>query len=178
MIKFAEIINQPCSGEFEERVYDNDSSWNSQDWTWVKFTKSDLTEWIGEFRGSARQIAISYKTNETIILTSDYVFLLDNATGNVKELENQPQYHNLTTSPNGTFIFADYYQIERMITSLKDMEIIQSPIEMDMIEFQGWNKDILEFTCNEFTNWDRHLVMELDINDWKIKIKNTIHKYK
>jgi len=176
MIKSAEIINQPYSGEFEERIYDNESPWNSQDWTWIEFTKTDSTNWVGQFRGSARKIAISYKTNETIVLTSDYIFRLNNETGNVKELEDQPQYHNLTTSPNGIFIFADYYRIERMITTLKDTEIIQSPIEMDMIEFKDWNGNILEFTCDEFTNWDRHLIMELDVNDWGIRIKNAIQQ--
>jgi len=116
------------------------------------------------------------KTNETIVLTSDYIFRLDNETGNVKELDNHPQYHNLTTSPNGTFIFADYYRIEKMISSLKDTKTIQSPIEMDMIEFKDWKGDVLEFTCDEFTNWDRHLVMELNVNDWKIRIKNAMQQ--
>ena len=176
MVKSAEIINQPYSGEFEERIYDNESSWNSQNWTWVKFTKTDFTKWVGQFRGSARKIAIPNKRNETIVLTSDYIFRLDNNTGNLIELENQPQYHNLTTSPNGTFIFADYYRIERMISSLKDTKTIQSPIEMDMIEFKDWKGDVLEFTCDEFTNRDRHLVMELNVNDWKIRIKNAIQQ--
>jgi hypothetical protein len=41
MVIDADIINQPYSGQYKERVYDNDSPWNSQGWTWVKFTNDD-----------------------------------------------------------------------------------------------------------------------------------------
>ena len=35
MIENCEIVNQPYSGEFEERIYDNQSAWNSSSWTVV-----------------------------------------------------------------------------------------------------------------------------------------------
>jgi hypothetical protein len=59
MVITGEIINQPYSGEYKERVYDNDSPWNSQGWTWIKFTNDDSFEWCGEFRGFPRDIAVS-----------------------------------------------------------------------------------------------------------------------
>lgn len=37
VITNAEIIDQPFSGQYKERIYDVTSPWNSQDWTWVKF---------------------------------------------------------------------------------------------------------------------------------------------
>jgi hypothetical protein len=37
MISTAEIINLPYSGQYEEKIYDISSPWNSQEWTWVKF---------------------------------------------------------------------------------------------------------------------------------------------
>lgn len=172
MIIKAEIVNQPYSGEFEERIYDNESLWNSQNWTWIKFTDSDYNEWIGQFRGSAREVAISDIRQETLVLTSDYLFRLENANGDMIELERQPQYYNLTTSPGGDFILADYYRIDKIGTSLKNKEIISSPIEMDKIKFRKWINRKLEFTCDEFTNWDRHLVMEFDSDTLTIEIKN------
>ena len=33
MIKEAEIIDQPSSREYEEKIYDIPSSWNTQEWT-------------------------------------------------------------------------------------------------------------------------------------------------
>ena len=172
MIKVAEIVNQPYSGEFKERIYDNESPWNSASWTCVKFTDSEYNEWIGQFRGSPREVAVSEHKNETLVLTSDYLFRLENKNGDLIEFEDQPQYHNLTTSPTGDFILADYYNVNLIKKALNESENIASPIEMDMIKFKKWNDRKLEFTCDEFTNWDRHLVMELDADKLTIEIKN------
>lgn len=172
MIKKAEIVNQPYSGEFKERIYDIESPWNSSNWTWIKFTDSEYNEWIGQFRGSPRKVAVSEIKNETLILTSDFLLRLENVNGDVIEFEDQPQYHNLTTSPTGDFIIADYYKINVINSVLKETANISSPIEMDMIKFKQWNNRKLEFTCDEFTNWDRHLVMELDVDTLTIQIKN------
>jgi hypothetical protein len=49
------------------------------------------------------------------------------------DLEDVPQYQNLTIAPNGDFILADYYNFEKVKTSI---EQIESPIQMDMIEFK------------------------------------------
>ncbi|MDZ4146648.1 MAG: hypothetical protein U1C58_00035 [Flavobacteriaceae bacterium] len=174
MIEIVEIVSQPYSGEFDERIYDNESPWNSQSWTWIKFTNVDNYEWIGQFRGSAREAVISYIKKETLVLTSDYLFRLDNLNGNMIEFESQPQYQNLTVSPNGDFILADYYHIDKIGESLSNKVTISSPIEMDMIKFKNWNNRNLEFTCDEFTNWDRHLVMQLDCDKLTIEIKNEI----
>ncbi len=45
-------IQQPISGEFEERIYEVESRWNSGEWTWIKFEEDDLSVWCGEFRGN------------------------------------------------------------------------------------------------------------------------------
>ena len=44
---------------------------------------------------------------------------------------------------------------------------------MDMIEFKSWNGNILEFECTEIANYERNELMELNTNDWTIKIKKT-----
>lgn len=41
MIIKADIITQPSSGQYKERIYDIPSTWNSHDWTWVKFLNED-----------------------------------------------------------------------------------------------------------------------------------------
>ncbi len=172
MVIEAEIISQPYSGEYTEKIYDNESAWNSQSWTFIKFTNDDYSEWCGQFRGFPRQVAISTFKNIILVLTSDYLYQLDRETGTLIDLEDQPQYQNLTTTPNGDFILADYYNFEKVSTTIKQKTSIESPIQMDMIEFKKWNNSKLEFTCDEFLNWDRHLTMTYDSETNKIEIKN------
>ncbi|PGY04904.1 hypothetical protein [Bacillus sp. AFS031507] len=115
MITKAEIINQPFSGQYKERIYDiTSSSWNSPNWTWVKFEDEDFNEWCGEFRGSPRDIAVSKKYKTVLVLTSDYLFQVDSDSGELTEYESQPQYQCLTVTPSGDFIIADYYSIEKI----------------------------------------------------------------
>lgn len=172
MIIEADIISQPYSGVYTERIYDNESAWNSQSWTFIKFTNDDYSEWCGQFRGFPRQVGVSKFRDIVLVLTSDYLFQLDRKTGDLKELEDQPQYQNLTTTPNGDFILADYYNFEKVTTSIKQREPIESPIQMDIIEFKKWDNEKLEFTCDEFLNWDRHLTMTYNSETNKIEIKN------
>jgi hypothetical protein len=172
MIDKAEIISQPLSGQFTERIYDNQSAWNSQSWTWIKFTNSDLTEWCGQFRGFPRQVAVSKTHNSVLVLTSDYLFQLDRIKAEIMEFKDQPQYQNLTVTPNGDFILSDYYNFVKMTLKISEEIQIESPISMDMIKFKNWTENKLEFTCDEFINWDRHLVMELDSETDEIKIKS------
>lgn len=172
MIIEAETISQPYSGEYTERIYDNESAWNSQSWTFIKFINDDYFEWCGQFRGFPRQVAISKSKNIVLVLTSDYLYQLDRETGNVADFEDQPQYQNLTVAPNGDFILADYYNFEKVTTTIKEKEQIESPIQMDLIKFKKWNNSKLEFTCDEFLNWDRHLTMTYDIETEKIEIVN------
>jgi len=174
MIIDAEIISQPNSGEYKERIYDNESAWNSQSWTFIKFANDDYSEWCGQFRGFPRQVAISTAGSVILVLTSDYLYQLDRETGNLTDLEDQPQYQKLTVAPNGDFILADYHNFEKVTTSIKHKESIESPIQMDFIEFKNWESSKLEFTCDEFLNWDRHLTMIYNSETNKIEIKRAI----
>ncbi|MEH7374072.1 MULTISPECIES: hypothetical protein [Neobacillus] len=171
MITKAEIINQPFSGQYKERIYDITSSWNSPNWTWVKFEDEDFNEWCGEFRGSPRDIAVSKKYKTVLVLTSDYLFQVDSDSGELTEYESQPQYQCLTVTPSGDFIIADYYSIEKIESSIKDTIPVKSPIKMDTIKFHGWSKNKLLITCDEFLNWDNQLELELDGDTLEIIIK-------
>lgn len=177
MIIKAEIISQPYSEKYNEKVYDNENAWNSQSWTFIKFTNNDYSEWCGHFRGFPREVAISTIQDIVLVLTSDYLFQLNRETGNLTDFENQPQYQNLTTAPDGNFILADYYNFEKITISIKQKVPVESPIQMDLIKFKKWDKTKLEFTCDEFLNWDRHLTMTYDSETNKIEIKNDTKSY-
>ena len=172
MIIEAEIISQPYSGQYKERIYDNESAWNSQSWTWIKFINDDYSEWCGQFRGFPKQVAISEKNNLTLVLTSDYLYQLDRESAELMKLEDQTQFQNLSATPNGNFILADYYNFEKVTNDISKTEQIKSPIQMDIIEFKNWKGTKLEFTCDEFMNWDRHLTMEYDCETDEISIQN------
>ena len=69
----------------------------------------------------------------------------------------------MTVAPNGDFILADYYSISRIEGTLKSAKHLQSPIRMDMIKFKSWKNEKLIIECDEFMNWERHLILELDL---------------
>lgn len=171
MIIKAEIITQSYSGEFKEKIYDIPSSWNSQDWTWIKFTNDDLSEWCGNFRGFPRGVAVSSKHSCGLVLTSDYLFKLDCVSGKLTEYESQPQYRSLTISPSGDFIIADYYDIAIINSNLAEKKYVESPIKMDMIKFHNWSNNKLSITSEEFLSWDR-VELELDGKTFEVIVKN------
>ena len=105
------------------------------------------------------------------MLTSDYLFQLDSQTNELKLFEGQPQYQSLIITPSDDFLIADYMNIEKISDSIRNKKLIESPIEMDFIEFQSWNNNSLEFKCDEFIYWDRHYVMEYNDDTETIKIK-------
>lgn len=169
MIIEAEIVNQPISGQFREIIYDNNSPWNSDQWTFIKFTDSDLSEWIGQFRGFPKKVKVSDKRCETIVLTSDYIYRLDSNTKEIIESDKDSSYHNLAVAPSGEFILANNYDIEVMVNSLKNKRKIKGPFDMDSIEFQEWKGSNLVFTCEQIPGWEKEFIFELDTVDWKIK---------
>lgn len=174
MIVKAEIVNQPFSGHFRKIIYDNDSQWNSDQWTFIKFTDSDHFEWIGQFRGFPKKVKVSEKRSETMVLTSDYIYRLNSGTKERIELDNDSPYHNLTVAPSGEFILADNYNIEIMANSLKNKKKIEGPFDMDSIEFREWKGSNLVFTCEEIPGWEKKYIFELDTVDWRIKTPHNI----
>lgn len=171
----AEIINQPYSGEFEERIYDLESVWNSQSWTWIKFTDNYGVQKVGQFRGFPKNMKVSEQKNEIVVLTSDCIFHLDATKLNIIEAENKVNYGNLEVTPNGIFILSEYSDIYKLEGSLSDRRVIESPFEMDFIEFKRWNDNILEFECDNIRNYEKRQRMELNITNWKIKPRKTHH---
>ncbi|WP_088072788.1 hypothetical protein [Gottfriedia luciferensis] len=173
MISKAELINQPYSGQYQEKIYDVPSPWNSQDWSWVKFENDDFDEWCGEFRGSPRAVALSKKFNKILVLTSDYLFQIDCLNGELIEYESKPQYQSLTVTSSGDFIVADDYTIEKIGLKLKDKELLDCPIKMDGIKFNGWTSNKLSISGDEFLNWNNHVELELDGEKLEINIKDS-----
>jgi len=167
MIHKAEIISQPYSGEYKEKIYDISSVWNSQEWTWVKFNSDESEEWCGNFRGKPKNVAISPKHNLILVLTSEYLFELDCITGELREFDDQTEYQCLTLSPSGDFIIADFNDLYLIKTTLLDRIPIHSPIDMYGIKFKGWNSGKLLIECEDLATDKKE---KLELNGETLKI--------
>ena len=159
----AEIITQPYAGEYRERIYDITSPWNSQEWTWVKFEDEEET-WCGVFRGAHKGVAFSQKYSKVLILTTDYLYALDCDKAEIIEYEAQPQYNDITVTPDDDFLVASYYDIEIIKESLQDRETLERPFEMDMIKFHEWDGSRLKVSCYKFLDWNERVEFFLDMD--------------
>lgn len=170
MILRAEYVQQPYSGEYIEKIYDIKNPWNSSDWTWIKFTEEDEV-WCGEFRGGCRGLSYSAKYEIIVVLTSDYMYVLDIHTSEIKEYYSQPEYVDITTSPFGEILVTDGYGIEMFTNSkIKDMESIVTPINCDSLRFVEWRENILRMNCFEFLAWGKEVELYLDFEtkEWLV----------
>ncbi|MGE7835447.1 hypothetical protein [Viridibacillus arvi] len=180
MITNAEIIEQPYSGHFKERIYDISNQWNSQDWTWIKFEEENYNEWCGQFRGAQRAVALSRKHNQTLVATSDFLFQIDCASGELTEFmsrdETETIYQDLTVTPFGDFIIADYHNIEIIGETINDRQLLYIPIAIDMIKFNGWSENKLSISCEDLGISDSKIELELDATTFEINVLSRIYK--
>lgn len=173
MIIDAELINQPYSSDYHEKIYDISTPWSSSEWTWVKFTTDAHREWCGNFRGSPRGVAVSEKYNCILVLTSDFLYKLSSSDGELLAYEAEPQFQVLTVTPSGEFIAADCYSIVKLEPDLKTTQPLKSPIEMDDISFGEWKNSTLTIQCTEFLNDANKVTLELHGEMFEVSL---IHK--
>lgn len=171
LITKAEIIEQPYSGQFKERIYDIPNTRNSQDWTWIKFGDENYNEWCGQFGGELQAVALSSKHNKFLVVTFDYLFEIDCVSGEMTDYEPTNTYKDLTVTPFGDFIIADYYNIAIIRGAIKDRYFLDIPIQMDMIKLNGWSESKLSISCEELGVADSKVELELDAKTFEITFK-------
>lgn len=176
LITKAEIIEQPYSGQFKERIYDISNPWNSQDWTWIKFKDENYNEWCGQFRGAQQAVALSSKHNKVLVATFDYLYEIDCVSGEITDYESTNTYQDLTVTPFGDFIIADYYNIEKIGETINNRQLLASPIKMDTIKFNGWSENKLSISCEELGIVDSKIELELDAMTLELSILSRIYK--
>ncbi len=165
MICSAEHIKQPLSGQYVEKIYDISSNWNSANWTWIRF-EDENDEWCGNFRGEFRGVSISKKLGVVVVLTTDYMFILDINNAKLIEYDFHPDYTDLTTSPDGDVLITDGSGIERLVNGenekLESVVIPYIPVQTDNLRFVEWNGNTLKITCNEYLKYDNEIELYLD----------------
>lgn len=155
-------IEQPYSGEYEEKVYDIADPWNSREWTWVRFSDENGM-WCGVFRGRYRGTVFSEKTGIAVVLTSDYMYVLDSETMEIIDYCSQPRYVDITVSPLGDILVTDDYGID-LFTDEKIMNMKRAdiPVCTDQIRFAGWKGNILKIKYHEFPEGNKESELYLD----------------
>lgn len=162
MIYGATYIKQPYSGEYVERIYDIESTWNSCEWSWIKFEDND-DKWCGEFRGRYRGVALSEKIGIVVVLTSDYMYVLDIKTAEIIEYLSRPNYVGIITTPLKDILITDGYGVEIFTNNkISDIKSIITPIHPDNLQFVEFNGNILKITCYEFLFWGKEIELYLD----------------
>lgn len=145
-----------------ERRYDIPSPWNSGEWSWIRF-EEEGEEWCYEFPGKCRGFAVSEKLRVIVVLTSDYLYLLDIETKDLIEYQSKPAYLEITGTPLGDILVHDGYSLEifrgRDIVNLESIEL---PIRVDDLTFCHYEGSILKMKCEEFYNWGQHVTLLLD----------------
>ena len=105
----------------------------------------------------------SKKLGIVVVLTSDYMYMLDICTAELIEYYSQPQYVEMTTSPLEDIFITDGYGIEMFTNSkIEDLETIIIPVHPDNLKFVEWMGNILKITCYEFLIWGKEIELYLD----------------
>lgn len=161
-------IAQPISGEFEEKIYDFDSPWKSSDWSWIKF-EAEKSVWCGEFRGRFRGAVFSKKFGVIVVLTSDAMYVLNEETREVIELDKAPTFINLTVTPLGDILVNDGYSLSvfrgREMSSLEELSL---PIEVESLEFLEYKGDSLRMRGEEMYGGGQKYTLFLDFHNFKV----------
>lgn len=157
MLFSAEQISQPYSGEYEEKIYDIESNWNSSDWTWIKFEEEDSI-WCGEFRGKYIGVAFSNIKEIIVVITSDYIYIIDTKTKEIIDSARNFEYGDITCTPLGDILLSSGYGLEILLKkTISSIETIVLPVNADSLRFVGYTDNILEMNCYEFLNWSNNV---------------------
>ena len=152
-----------------ESARNNLISWFEEN-TVMSFTEEDDI-WCGEFRGKYRGVSCSTTLGIIVVLTSDYMYVLDIYGGEIMEYYSQPEYVDITVTPFGKILVTDGYGIEMFAnTKVSDMENIVLPINADNLKFVEWRENILKISCFEFLTWGKEIELYLNFEtmEWLI----------
>lgn len=162
MLFGAEQISQPYSGEYEEKIYDIESNWNSSDWTWIKFEEEDSI-WCGEFRGKYIGVAFSNIKEIIVVITSDYIYIIYTKTKEIIDSDRNFEYCDITCTPLGDILLSSGYGLEILWEkTISSIETIVLPVNADSLRFVGYKDNILEMNCYEFCNWSNNVTLLFD----------------
>ncbi len=170
MLLSIEHISQPYSGEYEEKIYDIESSWNSSDWTWIRFEEDTLI-WCGEFRGNYIGATFSQPKGLIVVITSDYTYILDIETKEIIDSERNFEYSDITCTPLGDILLSTGYGLEILKKrTISSSETIILPVNADSLRFVKYEGNILEMNCDEFCNWSNNITLFLDCETMSVTV--------
>lgn len=95
-----------------------------------------------------------------VVLTSDYMYLLDMKTKDLIGYQSNPAYLEIAGTSFDDILVRDGYSLEvfrdRKISCL---EAIELPIQADGLTFCHYEGSILKMKCEEFYNWGQRYTL-------------------
>lgn len=170
MLEKVTIIEQPYSGEYKERIYDIKGSSNSSDWTWVKFEEDNDYSWCGEFRGKSIGVAFSKKLGIIVILTSEYMYILDLKSKELIEYKKSSEYTGITCTPLEDIILSSLYGLDFFKgKTISSIDTIVLPVHTKNIKFLEYDGKILRITGTDAENESHQVKFVFDCENLSIK---------
>jgi hypothetical protein len=165
-----EFTYAPVSGQFDEKQFDLGTEWKSAEWCWVKFSldNTNVKDWYGSFRGTAKYIAIANQLRLVGVLTSDCLYIINPDTKDVLFSDPQTTVQELTTDSLGSkFILADWTSFQFIDNELiiKD---VPSDLDCDNIKFGQVRNNKLELEFEEVPGYEIKKGL-LDLQTWTLE---------
>lgn len=173
MITTAQITCQPLAGSYKEFVFNGPSS--AEQWTWVKFEDEMYNETFGQFPGAPVVVSLSAHNDMFYVLKDSFLFEV-----NRDDLGKYTCYDfwdisstlkNVTFTPTGIAIFSNDYHIFTTNGTFESKQQIPTPLELDMIQFQGWQENSLLIHAEVFIE-GRPMLLLLDATTFTISKYN------
>ena len=166
----AEFINQPTFGQYEEKIFDLNTVWKSQIWSWTKFVTKSGFEWVGMFRGEQKRIAIAEKINQIGILTSDGLYILDIEEKEILYFDQKVEYGELAEIPTkDKFIVSEFGEIGIIDENFK-IKYLNLEFEIENIVFGKYEEKRLKINFEKLPNYE---IIDgfLNTENWKIEME-------
>jgi hypothetical protein len=149
----ADFIYQPTSGKYREKIFDiSKQDFTIRAWSWILFTKSDGTEWVGSFHGGQgdKRYAAFFKDTPIVFIISDGQGYFINAETEelLKYTEEDTIREAINIGDTPLIIYANIWNIFT-VNNLLEVKELTVPFEFYFVWFKKISGDFLEIEYEE-----------------------------
>jgi hypothetical protein len=149
----ADLVYQPTSGKYREKIFDiPKQDFTIRAWSWVLFTKSDGTEWVGSFhggQGNKRFTAVFNDLPIVFIVSDGQGYIVNAETEELLQCTEEDTIREaISTSDTPLVIYANIWKIFTVDKSrvVKELEV---PFKFYFVWFKKVSGNILEMKYEE-----------------------------
>lgn len=104
----ADFIYKPISGQYPEKHFEVErQDFTAHSWSWVRFTKSDETEWVASFQGGTNDkklLAILRDTPFVFVVAEGQGYLVNAETEELIKCTSQDTFREVASSDEKSLI--------------------------------------------------------------------------